>query len=129
MDDADLAEAARLVRPYLPELVGAERAVTLDRRIGAVLARWPAHTALLDVLTSDDAVLRWVEEVLDDPRLLPPDLRGPDVRTFEPVPGGGDPIPADRFTCPVNGDVVWYRPRVGTPVPVCGTHGRELVRS
>jgi hypothetical protein len=117
----DLVEVARLVRPFLPELVGA-RAADLDARIGAALDGPPRERVprLRAVLASDDAVVAWVERALADPAGA--------VRGFEPLPGQGEPVPADRFVCPVNRDVVWYRPKVGVPVPTCGTHSVVLVR-
>lgn len=135
MQDADLIKVAKLVRAYLPDLVGEQRAIVLDRRIGEVVNRDapdPVRAGeLRTVLGEDDPVLEWVEEVLDDPWLLPPGLPGAEVRDvgYESLPGAGAPIQAERFSCPVNGDTDWYRPGVGVPVPVCGTHGCRLVRS
>jgi hypothetical protein len=117
----DLVEVARLVRPFLPSLVGA-RAAELDARVGAALNGPPEERVrrLREVLASHDAVVEWAERALADPAGA--------VRGFEPLPGHGEPVPADRFVCPVNGDVVWYRPKVGVPVPACGTHDVALVR-
>ena len=134
MNDAGLIAAAKLVRPYLPELVGPEQTEDWDNRLGTMLASDAGEQQLaaeiLAVLRSDEVVLQWVEDVLDDPRRLPPELQRLSVRGAEyaPVPGGGEVIDADRFVCPVNGDVVWYRPRVGVPIKRCLFHNRELVR-
>lgn len=47
---------------------------------------------------------------------------------YGPSLGRGQPVLADRFVCPVEGDVTWYRPRVGVPIPLCGRHYQPLVR-
>ncbi|WP_394619437.1 hypothetical protein JNUCC0626_10155 [Lentzea sp. JNUCC 0626] len=130
-----MIKVAKLVRGYLPDLVDEQRAIALDRRIGEIVgqdAPDPVLAAELHaMLGEDDPVLEWVEEVLDDPCLLPPGLPGAGVRDvgYEPLLGGGAPIQAELFVCPVNGDFLWYQPGVGVQVPVCGTHGCRLVRS
>lgn len=134
MKDSDLISVARLVRPYLPDLVDDAEAVKLDQQIGEALKnlRDPAlRQRLRGLLAEHDSVLRWAQDVLEDPRLLPPEFRDPEVRgvdDYQSLPGKGDPIPADRYICPVDQDVIWYRPKVGVPIPICGTHGQQLVR-
>jgi hypothetical protein len=45
------------------------------------------------------------------------------------VSSTGDPWPDDAecYVCPF-GDYIWYRPHVGTPIPVCPTHNVPLRR-
>ena len=134
MNDAGVVQAAKMVRPYLSDLIGDERADDWDQRLGELLSRDVAETRmavdLWQVLEKDETVLQWVEDVLDDPALLPPELQRLNVRGagYAPVPGQGEPIQFDRFVCPVDGDVIWYRPRIGVPILRCNTHDRELVR-
>ncbi len=38
MDDGDVIDAAKLIRPYVADLVGPDRAAELDSTIGTILA-------------------------------------------------------------------------------------------
>ena len=39
------------------------------------------------------------------------------VKSYGPTPGDPDPIAAERYICPINGDTVWFRQDVGETVP------------
>lgn len=130
MRDDEIVAVSKLLRPYLGDLLGPAEAARVDQVIGAVLAgpEVEAPGQLREIAGSDIRLLRWVEDVLDDPRLLPPELQGVRSADYRPNLGNGEPVPADRFVCPVSADVVWYRPGVGRAIPTCGTHGQILVR-
>jgi hypothetical protein len=129
-------EAARAIRPYLDDLVGPHAAAALDRRLADTLLdpADPAERArrLRDLLTTQPATRRFLTEVLTDPPLFRPPYQQPRYQSRNPASGSplGDPSPtaADRYTCP-QGDYVWYRPDVATPIPGCPTHQVRLARS
>jgi plasmid stabilization system protein ParE len=130
-------EAARTIRPHLHDLIGPTRAAELDRALADQLnaiGDHPAATATLRALLTGDEDTAWflAEVVADAPRFRPPYQqplyvrRDPDGR---PNPAGTvDVVTAARFSCP-HGDYTWYRPEVGSPVPVCPTHNTTLDRA
>lgn len=123
-----LREVAKAIRPFLPELVG-EQSVRLDRELATLLAD-PADDVpekIADLLRSNPSTHAWAAEALGDPLLRPPQFQDRRERTFEPLPGVGVPVPAVRYMCPVDGNYVWYRPDVATPVPACPDHSTALV--
>ncbi|MGW0828402.1 hypothetical protein [Streptomyces sp. NPDC002845] len=137
MNDAEIIEIARMIRPYLAELVGDERSNDVDAALAAALADAPTSSAaiarLRDLFSSEEALLQWAEDVLEHPAQLPPEFHEQFVRggpEYSGLPGhGGGPIPADRFVCPVDQNYVWYRPHVGVPVPACKEHSEKLVKA
>lgn len=133
MDDADVIDAAKLIRPYLVALVGPDRAAELDSTIGTILAArsdvQDAGEQLRELLTRDHTLLQWVEDALDDPQHLPPELQLVRSGDYQQMPGGGDVVPADLYVCPVGNDTNWYRPKIGTAVITCSTHQVLLVRA
>jgi hypothetical protein len=124
--DEDIIEVARTIRPYLPDLVGAE-AGAYDQEIAQLLAE--ARTGrdvsdqLFTVLTRSPAAHAWSARVLEDEQHRPPEIAPPRVRSynFEQLAGAGEPVDAERYACP-EGDYVWYRISVAVPVPACPTH-------
>ena len=135
MDGQGVLEAARAIRPYLLALVG-PAADQLDRRIADLLStgndeQIPAVRALLE---SNETTGDFLTEVLADaPEHRPPDLRPGNVRQasvgYRAL--ASDVVPvlhAGKYACS-EGDYVWYRPAVGTPIPECPTHGPRLTRS
>jgi hypothetical protein len=68
-------------------------------------------------------------EVLEDvPYFRPPVYQQRVVRSFyQALPGDPPSTYAGIFGCP-QGDVTWYRPTVGSPIPECRTHHVLLVR-
>jgi hypothetical protein len=125
-DDIAL-EAAKAVRPYLPELMAAQQAVAADRALAAALAAPPEQGAAV------------AEAVLLRPELeawtlafathgVPEDLVEADLlRGFRELPGAALPVRAPRYRCPDGDDYVWYRRSAGTAIPLCPTHSVRLV--
>lgn len=134
MDTEEVLEAARVVRPYLPALVGSNADRT-DRRIAELLAAAgrgeEVTTELWSALTGTPAITAFVVEVLGDaPHFRPPEWqpRHPRGEGLELLPGAAGPVAhAGKYVCP-RGDYVWYRAGIGTAVPPCPTHGPVLVR-
>jgi hypothetical protein len=136
MDEA-LWEAARSIRPYLPELIGWTDAAYLDAALEELLndSTHDEHTEsqLRAVLESHQETRDFLEWVRTDPPLYRPlqvlcrlpgygDAAG---ASYTGPPGDPGPVPADKSACP-HGDYVWYRPEVGVPVPYCPTHHCQL---
>jgi hypothetical protein len=138
-DEDPLFAAAREVRPYLPDLLGAE-ANAVDGTLARVLlstAPGPAKLSEIQtVFSSYERLVDWVGQFMTG-GLIPPEFmasvsRGHAVGSgFTPgvdLPGKDAQRPGVRFTCP-NGDFTWYVLRLGEPVPDCPTCDLALVRS
>lgn len=132
--DDGIREAARVIRAYLPTLVG-PAAADVDRQVAELLAaddRSPESAARLRLLLSrDEATDAFLAEILADaPNFRPPDMQPgyltPTARglgKWEALPGDpGVIMHAGVYVCP-EGDYTWYRPAVGVPVPSCPSHG------
>lgn len=123
--DEDLLEVARVIRSYLPDLVGSE-AESYDRRIAELLAAARSgrnvDEELTAVLQQPDEVHAWAAQVLQDDQRRPPDRQPVFELGFEPLPGAAGPVQAVKYCCP-EGDYVWWRRSVGQAVPSCPNHG------
>jgi hypothetical protein len=125
MDDA-IYEVARLIRPYLPKLVGSA-AEAVDGELAALLARVAAGEdagrEIASVLSQYPAAHAWAAQALSDARRLPPDLQRTHERGFQPLPGDGDVVDMEKYACRY-GDFVWWRVFLDDDPPQCPTHGR-----
>jgi hypothetical protein len=128
--DEDIFDVARTIRPYLPKLVGTE-AHAYDQEIAHLIAKaqdgYDVDDQMLAVLTRSPAVRDWSARVLENDRHLPPNIQQAE-RGFQPLPGLGEPVEAERYECPC-GDYVWYKISVSDSVPQCPTHKCALVSS
>jgi len=119
-----------MIRPYLQELVGDE-AAKVDGRLSTLLKEAAAGAAveesISDLLYSFAATRDWTAQVLGDEQLRPPELQHVVERSYSPLPGEGEPIPAQKFVCPLDANYVWWRRSVGTAVPKCPDHNVQLV--
>jgi hypothetical protein len=135
-EEEGVLAAARAIRPYLGELVGAHASGGLDARLAALLnGTIDTETVgeLRKLLEQADDTTDWfLSEVLADaPRYRPPYQQPRYLRSRGMVSPAGDPtspISAPRYSCPRGGDYVWYRPDIGTPIPLCPTHQVGLTR-
>jgi hypothetical protein len=123
--DEDLLEVARVIRSYLPDLVGSE-AGSYDERIAGLLAAARSgekvDEELAAVLQQRSAMHVWAARVLQDELHRPPDLQPAFELGFEPLPGAASPVQAAKYCCPEH-DFVWWRRSAGQAVPSCPTHG------
>lgn len=122
---SDVTDMARAIRPYLSSLVGND-APAIDRQIGTLLERAESgdevDVELAELIDAAPATQAWADQFLNRPA---PERRA--QRSFQPLPGDATPIMAQRYVCP-EGDYVWFRPSVGTPIPRCPTHNLILIR-
>jgi len=121
----DVLEAARVIRPYLPDLLGAE-AEPVDRALSELLRSGESGDAvdhqILELLAERDATREWTRKLLADK--MPP----PVMKSFDPLAGSPSRIDANTFVCEVPGcPRVWYRPRAGIAPPLCPEHQIPLV--
>lgn len=111
-----ILEGARLIRSYLPELLG-DQAPAVDRDIAALLALAQqgetVDEPLLTLLKDHEATYLWMGEYLSTQQV---------AKGFEPLPGRSGAIAAPKYTCP-QGDYVWYQRSAGQPIPHCPSHG------
>lgn len=130
VDDDGLVEAAKALRPYLAGLVGAEQAPHWDAEVAELLAvgQQDRAAAVRRLIESDADVLQWVEDLLDDPRRLPPELQRVRTSQYAPGLGSGDFVEADRFVCPQADHYVRYRAQVGEDMGICPDHKCPLIR-
>lgn len=114
-DPEALLECARSIRPFLPELFGAE-AETVDRQFADLLAQAKVgelvDTKILELLKSHPKTRNWAAEFLA-PKQVP--------KGFERLPGSSSAVSAQKYVCP-QGDYVWYQRSVGVPIPTCPSH-------
>lgn len=123
--DQEIFEAARAIRPYLPDLVG-ERAEATDHELAALLADVESQGTderILVLLEAERATREWAAAFFTN--RCPPDIAEITERAFGELPGHGEPVAATKFECP-QGDYVWYRRAVGQAVPACPTHDVTL---
>jgi hypothetical protein len=126
VEEEDVRQAARAMRPYLNELLtNDEAALELDRRLAELLAEGQAGRSvkadLLIALSGQEATRKWTREFLKDK--TPPQV----YRTWRRPPGDPGRVPAQRWVCP-QGDYDWYSSSAGEQPPACPTHHLDLVQ-
>lgn len=131
MDDG-LLEVARTIRPYLTTLVGDE-APEYDREIVTLLSEAASGAEvddrIVNLLSRSSVTRNWAAQVLEDELHRPPELQPVRERAFEPLPGRGEPVGAQKYVCPEDGNFVWWRRSVGIPVRKCPDHHVLLVQA
>lgn len=124
---SELVRVARLLRGYLPTLLDAAEAAAYDQRIADLLAAdragRPIDDDLVELVASSPALHAWVARVLESPWLLPQEIS----ERYTPLAGNRAGSDLQRYACPVDGDVEWYRVSLSDPVPICPQHGTALV--
>lgn len=131
--DVGVWAAARAIRVYLPDLIGAIEAQQMDTALAGILNADPADPdatqQLRVLLESTEATAAFLDGVLADrPQYRPLRVRVGGVRGYTGPPGNPDPAFPDRYICPVNNDFVWYRNPPNATIPPCPSHGCLLVR-
>lgn len=121
----DVLETARIIRLYLPDLLGAE-AETVDHALAEMLARAESGEAvdnqILELLAKSNATREWTRQFLMEK--IPP----PVMRSYDPLAGSVSVIDANTFVCQVPGcPQIWYKPKAGIDPPLCQEHKIPLV--
>jgi hypothetical protein len=128
-DPGRILAAARLIRSYLGELLSAGEAETFDqlvaRQLGSDVPDEEKAQRVKTVLDSRPSTAAWLDIVVADDGLRPPELQEWESRQIEPV-SGQLPVPAMRYVCP-QGDFDRYLRSVGQEPGRCPTHDVDLV--
>jgi hypothetical protein len=115
----DVLEGARAIRPFLPELIGAETE-QIDQQLADLLGKAKAgeqvDQQILEILKSRPKTKSWMAEFLASEQVS---------KGYQPPPGKSNAVSMPRYACP-EGDYVWYQRIAGTLVPSCPTHKCEL---
>lgn len=116
----DVLEAARIIRLYIPDLLGTESA-TVDQALADLLTQAAScesiDNQILELLAERDATREWTRQFLSDK--VPP----PITRSYDPLAGSTSVVDANTFVCQVPGCLmVWYRPKAGIEPPNCQEH-------
>jgi hypothetical protein len=127
----EILDAARTIRPELPVLLENEPAVDaaeLDALIAALLGRAEqgesVDNSVLSLLAATDPTREWLRSYLDAEEK---DERLEAMRSFRRPAGNPDPIVAQRYVCPVDGQTAWYKQFEGEEIPLCVDHNVRLV--
>lgn len=123
MPQSNLLEAAKSIRPFLPQLLN-EQAQEVDQQLADLILRCQAgellENQITSLLASHDATRQWMREFLDSDAAL---TRS---KGFNPLPGIPN-IDAPRYVCP-EGDYIWHHIDSSDPIPICPTHHCSLRR-
>ncbi len=123
----DILEAARQIRPELPELLPAESVARFDRQLADYLAQAHSgeavHEQVLELLQSDPETEDWLLETFGPRRVA----KGETMRGgYQGLPGSISAIGAQKYVCPEGNDYTRFLRSAGD-VPRCKTHGCLLV--
>lgn len=120
-EPGDILEAARAIRGYLSELLGAEPAARVDAALTVLLASGgdDVEDRIIEEFDRHDTTRDWAATFLE--LGMPPDLAQYGERVFAVTPGHGDAVRIPKFACP-RGDYSWYRHAVGEEPPLCPSH-------
>ena len=121
----DVLEAARVIQPYLPDLLGTE-AATVDQALASKVAKVASGevgvNSILELLAERDTTREWTQKFLIDK--MPP----PVMRNYDPLAGSQSIIDANTFICEVpDCPGIWHRPKAGIAPPLCPEHKISLV--
>jgi hypothetical protein len=125
MDEREVVEAARAIRPHLGRLLGTEAGQVgseLDRLVREADGGRPVKLDVLRVIGRHPATREWVHRLLEV---------APGDRAYQPVPGSVQSIFVPRYVCPRYAEchTDFYRFSAAEHVPLCGVHRVPLVQS
>lgn len=123
----DILEGARVIRPYLEELLGEEEAERVDTDLQELLRRaeagYQVDALILQVLTHHDATRIWFEEYLR--KIHPSEASEQGEKSFEQLTSK-IAMQSPLYRCP-NCNYEWHRRSVAQSIPKCPTHQVPLV--
>lgn len=115
-----ILEAARQIRPELPNLLHSDQITDFDQKLAQLLAQAKLGKAtdseILTLLKSNDRTYDWIVNFLSVERVS----KGPSL------PGHPGSVSAPKYVCP-EGDYVWFRRTNDSPIPRCPTHGNLVL--
>jgi hypothetical protein len=123
LEEQEVLDAARAIRPHLPDLVGKE-AQEVDDQLQRLLAQSgtgeTVKIAILRVLGQRDATRQWANDLLKVPQR---------DRSYEELPGKVQMVSVPKYICPQGDGTPWYRFGIGDQVPLCPNHRIPLVEA
>ena len=118
-----LLEAAKTIRPFLPQLLD-DQAQEMDQQLADLIIRCqagePLENQITSLLAGHNSTRKWMREYLDT------DASQTRSRGYNPLPGIPK-IDAPRYVCP-EGDYIWHHIDSSDPIPECPTHNCPLRR-
>jgi hypothetical protein len=128
MDRKVLGLAMALAYPKYAFIGESDEVIARSRALVTRAGRGEAVTAeLTELLSRHPRLDDWVDDLLEDPGLVPRDLQPRRPRSYRPLPGDMSVIAAPRYTCPSGDGFTWYQISAADPVPPCMLCGRPLV--
>lgn len=127
-------EAARAIRPFLPEMKGLANPEDVDRRLVLLLRAAgegiDVEGQVVDLLRANPSTHDWAIKFIEFG--VPPGtdqvLKGGGGAGYQVPPGRAAPVRASRYECPVDGLFAWYRRTAMDEIPDCRDHpGVQLV--
>jgi hypothetical protein len=122
VEDEEVLEAARAIRPHLHSLVG-DHAGDMDRELALLLDQAETGESVklqvLQVLSQRQETRDWARRLLQIPQ---------EDRSYEGLPGRPGPISVPRYACPRGDGEPWYRFSVADQIPICPVHDISYVR-
>jgi hypothetical protein len=141
VEEQDVLEAARALRPRLPELVGEDAArvdAELERLLALADTGQPVKLELLSLFAERDPTRRWAHERLEPSSRLR-GLDPPGGSSYARLPGdpqlSAQPLAAPalparpRYACPTCGWGPWRRFSAADQIPNCPDDGARLVET
>jgi hypothetical protein len=127
----DVLQAAREIRPYLPELLTSadlERVVhRLEQAIAAAQDQPDQSDTIRGLLSETELTREWMRLYLEEGKPAAEILTI--IRTYKPLPGKAGAIASPRYRCPVAScHQTWYRRAANADIPDCPIHGVKMVR-
>jgi hypothetical protein len=113
MEEQEVLQVARAIRPRLPELIGND-AEKVDRQLEELLKRAgagePVKVSVLKVLRQREGTREWANSLLKVP---------PSYRSYQQLPGRKQVPTVPRYVCPEGHGDPWYRFSVAEEIPRC----------
>jgi len=123
LEEQEVLDAARAIRPHLPDLVG-DKAGEMDEQLQRLLTRSEAGETvkidILRVLSQQDATRQWANDLLKVPQR---------DRSYEGLPGKVQKVSVPKYVCPRGDGTPWYRFSIGDQVPLCPNHHIALIEA
>ncbi|HAC65631.1 MAG TPA: hypothetical protein DCF68_19395 [Cyanothece sp. UBA12306] len=121
----EIIKAACSIRPYLSDLLNAEKVQTFDDQLADFIQQAKENQdavskRILKLLSSEPSTREWSQRFLN--------LEEKERETsFQPIPGNPSYISGlIKYRCP-EGDYIWYQRQQGDPIPNCPTHHIKLI--
>ena len=126
-----LLSAARKIRPYIPELLDASLAQSVDKQLEALLSAAISEQSvdqqIQKLLAEHETTREWLRLYVEEN--YPADGILKVIRTYYPLPDTLHAVESPRYLCPVAScHQEWYRRDRDQAIPNCPIHDVQFVR-